>query len=235
MPGAAQEEPLRTLLFVTLCVGCADRDLGAARTLDLGLGTDGTIDPMVTDALGNARWTLEGTLEEADTDARINVSGLADAAAGDVIQLRDANDQRWWVRVGTGDGDGILAAIPAEGAATVVFVEEQGWSNDHAVVITDATGVVLAAEEGWSADLGDALPGIEIASGDVYGPPRNDGCGRRRAVELLSGDTAVRIGERAPVAGGELVLENVGAWTFSGPVRCTDVWGPSPWLLTRAR
>lgn len=232
-----------SLLSLTGCV----TPLQAAGHVDLCLGTDGDASVALLDSSLHDRWEISGTLREPGDDVVFDVTTCNQAEPQHVIELEDADGQRWWVGLSAGEeGDwvevGDLGVTVGE-EATLTFLRELGWAADDAVVLRDAEGLVFAAEEGWGADLlaedPDLLSGVTVEAGELYGPSERAECGTKRGLSLLvddgAGEQEVLTGTWTSLSVDELphVFMNIGAWAYEGQVECTDTWGPSPWLLYR--
>ncbi len=164
---------------------------------------------------------------------------------GATVRVRDDLGVTWtWgIAAWAGDEDRTpeLASQPGDEVAwTMVDVRDFAWST--AGFLTDASGLL------WSGDTGlydtfsmapevDA-PAPTVRAGAAVGPIERGACGARRRVELeVTGDDAVALDVweegQVTVDGVALEARNAGAWRFVGDVRCTDAWGPTPWLVWR--
>jgi hypothetical protein len=166
---------------------------------------------------------------------------------GVTVRLRDDLGRDWALGLAAWSGED--DRTPALGLSPgdevhwgVVDVRDFGWSA--ASYLFDASGVRWAADTGAYDTLSMApdveVPGPQVAAGAAIGPVERGACGTRRRVELeVTGDDGVAVGldvweeGQVTVDGVALEARNAGAWRFVGDVRCTDAWGPTPWLVWR--
>jgi hypothetical protein len=83
---------------------------------------------------------------------------------------------------------------------------------------------------------GDPLGSVQITPGDAYGSTLSGDCGRRRNVKVhVSADEEVDVEagreEQISVDGQSLIAVNPGSFAYIGMMNCTDVWGPTSWVV----
>lgn len=120
----------------------------------------------------------------------------------------------------------------------VALTRVQPWGTSRAFSVKQNGGLVLALDDGYSAQLTpEALDGLEVKQGEAYNATERDGCGKKRARELVfkgKSRTSLRNGETGDVelSTGTVRAMNVAAYEFE-KLNCTDMSAPNAWAVWR--